>query len=60
MESVATVLARLPLPGEVRHTRIERCACGGMVRADHREPANGVASHNRTKVHRAWRQAHAL
>jgi hypothetical protein len=38
-------------------TRIEErsCACGGVVRADPAAPARGVAQHNSTGRHRAWR-----
>ena len=36
-------------------TRVERCACGGEVRADPMDPTPGVERHNRTQQHRAWR-----
>jgi len=55
MESAVTILSRLPLAGEIRRTRIERCMCGGSVRAYRHEPAAGVRNHQRTTLHKAWR-----
>lgn len=33
------------------------CACGGRVTADPAAPAKGVAQHNSTGRHKAWRAA---
>lgn len=55
-----TILSRLPLSGEIRRTRIERCACGGYVRADRHEPAAGVVAHQRSRTHREWRVRYGL
>lgn len=34
------------------------CVCGGMVQADSRRPGPGVAAHNYTSRHKAWRASH--
>lgn len=34
------------------------CVCGGDVTADPLRPAPGVAAHNHTGRHKAWRQNH--
>jgi hypothetical protein len=38
-------------------TRVESrpCACGGVVRADPAAPGRGVAQHNASPRHKAWR-----
>lgn len=48
--------------GYANTPRIEErpCACGGTVRADPMAPANGVAAHQFTGRHRAWRDANEL
>jgi hypothetical protein len=38
-----------------KRTAVKPCVCGGRLRADLREPAWGVARHNATKRHQAWR-----
>ena len=42
---------------ELDVSRIEArpCVCGGLVRADPAAPAKGVAQHNASPRHRAWR-----
>ena len=39
-------------------TVMVRCACGGYVTAEPDAPAKGVALHNTTGRHAAWRAAH--
>jgi len=36
-------------------TEMRPCVCGGQVHADPAAPAKGVAQHNSTSRHRAWR-----
>lgn len=36
------------------------CACGGTVTADPNAPAKGVAAHQFTGRHKAWRSANGL
>lgn len=36
------------------------CVCGGDVTADPYAPARGVAAHQFTGRHKAWREAHDL
>lgn len=33
----------------------QRCVCGGYVHADPAAPGKGVAAHNHTARHKAWR-----
>jgi len=45
---------------DVARIRVERrmvirpCACGGAIRGDRWSPAQAVAAHNRSRLHRAW------
>ena len=41
--------------GTSSHLETKRCACGGTVTADPQRPAQGVAAHNFSPRHRAWR-----
>jgi hypothetical protein len=45
---------------ETSRMRVRPCVCGRSVRADRWMPADGVAHHNRTREHRAWRQDNGL
>jgi hypothetical protein len=51
---LAVDIARVVLE---KRTTVKPCVCGGLIRADLREPAAGVSAHNRTKRHLAWRWA---
>lgn len=41
--------------GATTHLETKPCACGGSVTADPQRPAQGVAAHNFSPRHRAWR-----
>lgn len=43
-----------------RRSRTLPCACGATIRADRVEPTFGVVTHQRTVLHRAWRERHGL
>lgn len=55
-ELVAEIAARIRRAVNAKTVDIRPCVCGGQVRADRWAPTHGVASHNRSKLHRLWRE----
>lgn len=43
-----------PLSVSELRVRVERCACGGWIKANADDPGPAVLRHNRTDEHRAW------
>lgn len=46
--------------GAVSHLETRPCVCGGTVTADPFRPAPGVAAHQFTSRHKAWRAANGF
>lgn len=50
-------IARGVLTGSLPRKTTKPCVCGGTIRADRHEPAQAVQAHNRSNLHRAWRES---